>query len=92
MSTSVNTSTTTLPAATVANLVPPCRAGLAELASSFAAESGKRLETMIRNWVDSRSSSPQLQGAEWLKESKDKAQKRTPSISPARKYALEIWV
>ena len=33
-----------------------------------------------------------MQGAARLKESRDKAQGRTPSTSPARRYALEMWV
>ena len=53
----VTTSTTTLQTATMADPVPPPRMRLGELAASFMAESGKRMEAMQKSQVDSRSGS-----------------------------------
>ena len=55
-------------------------------------ETGKRLEAMQCSQVDSRSSGPQSQGSTRPKESKEKAQSRTASTSPIRRYALKMWV
>ena len=89
--TTVTTSTTTYPSATAVLPVPSSVMGLADVAHAFAAESGKRLEVMQRSQVDSQSGGP-TQGAARSKESRDKAQGRTLLTSPARSYALEMWV
>ena len=88
--TSVTTSTTTIPTTVMANPAPPPRRGLAELAGAFVAETGKRLEAMQCSQVDSQSGGPQQQCGTRPKESKEKAQSRTPSASPVRRYALEM--
>ena len=55
-------------------------------------ETGKRLEAMQCNQVDSQSGAPQQQGSARSKEPEEMAQSRTPSTSPIRRYVLEMWV
>ena len=90
--TSESTSTTTIPATVTANPTPPSRKGLAELARAFVAETRNRLEAMQHSQVASWPGGPQQPGGTRPKESKEKAQSRTPSTSPVRRYALEMWV
>ena len=90
--TTVTTSTTNTPTTATANPAPPPRKELAELARAFAAETGKRLEAMQCSQVESWSGGPQQQGSARSKEPREKTQSRTPSTSPIRRYALEMWV
>ena len=80
------TSTTTLPSPAVAN------GGLAELAHAFVVESRKRLEAARKSRFDCSMSRTPQQGSARPKEPREGAPGRTPSTSPARRYALELWV
>ena len=84
------TSTTTLPS--MANPATSQSGGLAELANALAAESGKRLEATRKSRVDSSTGKTPQQGSARPKEPREGAPGRTPSTSPARRYALELWV
>ena len=86
------TSTTTLPSPTVTNPATSFGEGLAELAHSLAAESGKRLEATRKSRIDSATGRASQQGSAWPKEPREGAPGRTPSTSPVRRYALELWV
>ena len=76
----------------MADPIPSPRMGLGELATSFAAESRKRMEAMQKSQVDSWSGGPPVLGNAQPKEPKEKAHSRMPSTSPARRCALEMWV
>ena len=84
------TSTTTLPS--VANPATSQSGGLAELAHALAAESRKRLEAARKSRVDSSMGKAPQQGSARPKEPREGTPGRTPSTSPARRYALELWV
>ena len=86
------TSTTTLPSPTVTNPATSHGGGLAELAHSLAAESGKRLEATRKSRIDSSMGKTPQQGSAQPKEPREGAPGRTPSTSPVRRYALELWV
>ena len=66
--------------------------GLAELAHSLAVESRKRLEATRKSRTDSAMGKASQQGSAWPKEPREGTPGRTPSTSPVRRYALELWV
>ena len=84
------TSTTTLPSPTMTNPATSPGGGLAELAHSLAAESGKRLEAVRKSRIDSATGKASQQGSVRPKEPREGAPGRTPSTSPMRRYALEL--
>ena len=86
------TSTTTLPSPAVTNPATSHGGGLAELAHSLTAESGKRLEAARKSRIDSSTGKTPQQGSARPKEPREGAPGRTPSTSPVRRYALELWV
>ena len=86
------TSTTTLPFPAMTNPATFRGGGLAELAHSLAEESGKRLEAMRKSRIDSAVGKASQQGSAQPKEPMEGAPGRTPSTSPVRRYALELWV
>ena len=86
------TSTTTLPTPTVTDPATSLGGGLAELAHSLAAESGKRLEAMRKSRTDSTTGKASQQGSAWPKEPRERTPGRTSSTSPVRRYTLELWV
>ena len=86
------TSTTTLPSPTVTNPATSHGVGLVELAHSLVAESRKRLEAARKSRIDSSTGKTPQQGSAQPKEPREGAPSRTPSTSPARRYALELWV
>ena len=86
------TSTTTFPTPALTDPATSFNGGLAELAHSLAAESGKRLESARRGKTDSASGKASQQGSARLKEPRERTPGRTLSTSPVRRYALELWV
>ena len=84
------TSTTTLPSMT--NPATSQSGGIGELAHALAVESGKRLEAARKGRFDSSMGKTPQQGSARPKEPREGAPGRTPSTSPARRYALELWV
>ena len=86
------TLTTTLPTPTVTDPATSLGGGLAELAHSLAAESGKRLEATRKSRTDSATGKASQQGSAWPKEPRERTPGRTPFTSPVRRYALELWV
>ena len=86
------TSTTTLPTPAVTDPATSLGGGLAELAHSLAAESGKRLEAARKSRTDSAMGKASQQGSARPKEPRERTPGRTPSTSPVRRYALELWV
>ena len=85
-------STTTLPTPTVTDPGTSLGGGLAELAHSLMAESGKRLEATRKSRTDSAMGKASQQGSAQPKEPRERTPGRTPSTSPVRRYALELWV
>ena len=86
------TLTTTLPSPAMTNPATSHGGGLAELAHSLAAESGKRLEAARKGRIDSSMGKTPQQGSAWPKEPREGAPGRTPSTSLVRRYVLELWV
>ena len=85
-------STTPLPSPTVTNPATSLGGGLAELAHSLAAESGKSLEAARKSRIDSAMGKAPQQGSVQPKEPREGTPGRTPSTSPVRRYPLELWV
>ena len=86
-------STTTLPTPAMTDPATSLGGGLAELAHSLAVESGKRLEAAKKSRTDSTmGKAPPQQGSARPKEPRERTPGRTPSTSPVRRYALELWV
>ena len=86
------TSTTTLPTPAVTDLATSLGGGLAELAHSLAAESGKRLEAARKSRTDSATGKAPQQESAQPKEPRERTPGRTPSTSLVKRYALELWV
>ena len=85
-------STTTLPTPAMTDPATSLGGGLAELAHSLVAESGKRLEAARKSRTDSITGKAPQQGSAQPKEPRERTPGRTPSTSLVIRYALELWV